>query len=205
MNDGPGAARGEFRWLLRDGTRVTLRQVGPGDRERLRSGVHLFSPATLYRRFFAPVTELSESQLDFLTAADQVDHIAWGVLDDDHPEIPGLGVGRCVRIPAEPTVAETAIIVLDAYQGRGIGTLLLAVLDVCAGQQGIRVLRSMVLAENTGFIAHLKSLGAQAHHEADGILCVDLPIYHDAGDAPATPAAQRYGRLIADLRSRLVD
>jgi GNAT superfamily N-acetyltransferase len=199
----PAAARREFRWLLKDDTRVTLREIGPEDRERLRAGVHLFSPATLYRRFFAPVTELSEAQLTFLTEVDQVDHIAWGVQDDDHPEIPGLGVGRCVRLPEDRSIAEAAIIVLDSYHGRGLGTLLLAVLNVRAHAEGVRLLRSMVLVENTGFTAHLKHLGAKARHEADGVLCVDLPVYLRGRDAPHTPAGRRYGELIDAVAAKL--
>jgi len=103
-----------FRWRLPDGTRVTLRWVEPSDKQRLQDGMRLFSPETLYRRFFAPVTELSDSQLRFLTEVDQHDHVAWGVLDDDHPEIPGLGVARFVRLPDEPTAAQSGRAGADA-------------------------------------------------------------------------------------------
>lgn len=192
-----------IQWQLRDGTPVALRRVRPEDKPRFRAGVKLFSPETLYRRFFAPVTELSEEQLTFLTDVDQENHLAWGALDEGHPELPGLGVARCVRLPERPVVAETAIIVMDSYQGRGLGTLLLAVLNVDASRHGIEVLRSLVLAENTSFIATLKGYGGRARHESDGILAVDLPVYKDAAAAPDTDRGRRYGGLIAALADRL--
>jgi GNAT superfamily N-acetyltransferase len=195
--------RRRFRTVLRDGTRVTVRWIEPEDKARMREGVKLFSPETLYRRFFAPVSELSEAQLRFLTEVDQVDHVAWGALDDDHPEVPGLGVGRWVRLPEDSSVAETALIVLDAYQGRGLGTLLLAVLNVAASHQGLRTLRAMVLAENQRFIATLAGYGGKVSHEHEGLMRVDLPVYARAGATPRTPAGRVYGRAIAEVREKL--
>lgn len=185
-----------FRTMLRDGARLTLRCVEPDDKQRLRDGIRHYSPQTLYRRFFAPVTEFSAEQLKFLTEVDQVDHVAWLVLDDDHPELPGIGVARWVRLPEDPAIAETALIVQDAYQGRGVGTLLLALLNETARAGGVKVLRSMVLGENNRFIATLVAYGATSRHESHGLMCVDLPVYDTTGG--------HYGRVIAELRERLL-
>lgn len=197
------ALRRRFRSTLRDGTRLTLRCVEPEDKQRLRDGIKLFSPETLYRRFFAPISELSDQQLRFLTEVDQVDHVAWGAMDDDHPEIPGLGVARWVRIPDDRHVAETALIVLDAYQGRGLGTLLLALLNVTAAAQGVATLRALVLAENQRFIATLVGYGGCLAHDSDGMMRVDLPVYRRASQAPRTPVGQVYGRALSEVRGKL--
>ena len=185
-------ARRSFRYTLRDGTRLTLRCIQPDDKQRLRDGIRHYSPETLYRRFFAPVSELSAEQLKFLTEVDQVDHVAWIVLDDDHPELPGVAVARWVRLPEDATIAETALIVQDSYQGRGIGTLLFAVLNETARSGGVATLRSMVLGENHKFIATLVSYGATSRHESHGLMRVDLPVYTTAGG--------HYGRTIAEVR-----
>jgi GNAT superfamily N-acetyltransferase len=197
------ALRRCFQATLRDGTRVSLRCVEPADKQRLRDGIRLFTPETLYRRFFAPISELSDQQLRFLTEVDQVDHVAWGAIDDDHPEIPGLGVGRWVRIPDEPTVAETALIVLDAYQGRGLGTLLLAVLDATAAAQRVTTLRALVLAENDRFIRTLVGYGGCASHEHDGMMRVELPVYGDAASVPSGPRSVAYARAIAQVQQTI--
>jgi GNAT superfamily N-acetyltransferase len=195
--------RKRFRIRLRDGTRVTVRWVEPSDKPRFKDGLSLFSPQTLYRRFFAPITELSDEQLRFFTEVDQVDHVAWGVLDDDHPELPGIAVGRWVRTAEDPAVAEWAAIVADRYQGRGIGTLLLAVLEVAAAAQGLRTLRCQVLAENDRFIRTLAASGGKVAHEADGVMRVELPVYARASQTPRTEQGRVFGRMISAVRDRI--
>jgi GNAT superfamily N-acetyltransferase len=195
--------RKRFRIRLRDGTRVTVRWVEPADKPRFKDGFHLFSPQTLYRRFFAPITELSDEQIRFFTEVDQVDHVAWGVLDEDHPELPGIAVGRWVRSAEDPTIAEWAIIVADAYQGRGIGTLLLAVLEIAAATQGLRTLRCLVLAENDRFIKTLAAYGGKVSHESDGVMRIDLPVYARASQTPRTERGRVFGRTISVVRERL--
>lgn len=198
-----GALRKRFRIRLRDGTRVTVRWVEPSDKQRFKDGLAHFSPLTLYRRFFAPIHELSDAQLRFFTEVDQVDHVAWGVLDDDHPELPGVAVGRWVRTKEDPTVAEWAVIVADAYQGRGIGTLLIAVLEITARVQGVRTLRCLVLAENDRFIKTLAAWGGKVSHDSDGIMRVDLPVYARASQTPRTERGRVFGRMIGAVRERI--
>lgn len=192
-----------FRIRLRDGTRVTVRWVEPADKQRFKDGLHLFSPLTLYRRFFAPIHELSDEQIRFFTEVDQVDHVAWGVLDEDHPELPGVAVGRWVRTKEDPTIAEWAVIVADAYQGRGIGTLLIAVLEVTAAAQGLATLRGLVLAENDHFIRTLATWGGTVSHDSDGVMRIDLPVYARASRTPRTARGQVFGRMISAVRERI--
>jgi len=192
-----------FRTRLRDGTRVTARWVEPADKQRFKDGLPQFSPQTLYRRFFAPITELSDEQIRFFTEVDQVDHVAWGVLDDDHPELPGVAVGRWIRSKDDPGIAEWAIIVADAYQGRGIGTLLLAVLELAAAAQGLRTLRCQVLAENDRFIKTLTAYGGAVCHEVDSVMRIDLPVYSRASQTPRTEKGMVFGRTLSTVRERL--
>lgn len=197
------ALKKRFRIRLADGTRVTVRWVEPSDKQRFKDGIQHFSPQTLYRRFFAPIHELSDEQIRFFTEVDQVDHVAWGVLDDDHPELPGIAVGRWVRSAEDRTVAEWAVIVADAYQGRGIGTLLIAVLMVTARAQGIATLRCLVLAENDRFIRTLAGWGGKVSHDSDGIMRVDLPVHARASQTPRTEKGRVFGRMLSAVLEHL--
>ncbi|MCG8434862.1 MAG: GNAT family N-acetyltransferase [Gammaproteobacteria bacterium] len=199
------ALRSSFNYVLPDGTDLTIRWVGPQDKQRMRDGIKYFSAETLYRRFFMPVSELSDEQLRFLTEVDQVDHIAWGALDRNHPEIPGLGVARCVRVEQEPDVAETAITVMDTYQGRGLGTLLLAVLSISAADNDIKTLRSYVLTENTGFMRKLQKLGAEPRHEYAGIMRLDLPVYGELAAVPDNDSGRIYKKIMTSLQKCMRD
>src|SRR5881409_3095033 len=60
----------------------------------------------------------------------------------------GVAVARYVRLPGEGDVAEIAITVVDAWQGRGVGTALTRVLIERAREEGLRRLRAVTLGEN---------------------------------------------------------
>lgn len=143
------------RAQLRDGTPVLVRPIESADRERLRAGFERLSPESRYRRFFSPVNELSERDLDYLVEVDHHDHEALLAVPPDGGE--GYGVARFVR--TAPEEAEPAIVVVDAWQGRGVGGLLLDALAERAREEGIARFRAPVLARNEESIRLLRRLG----------------------------------------------
>jgi GNAT superfamily N-acetyltransferase len=167
--------------VLRDGTRVRLRPILPGDKGLLDEGFQRLSPESRYGRFMAPIQELTDDQLRYLTEIDYVDHFAWLALDLDEPDHPGMGVARYVRIPEEPDVAEAAVTVIDEYQGRGLGTLLLEALGAVALEKGIRRFRGYALEDNRAIREVLAAMGASTAHDSPGLLRieVDLPARAD--------------------------
>lgn len=165
--------------VLRDGTRVLLRPIHPDDKDRLRKGLALLSPRSRYLRFHTPVVDLNDEQLRYLTEIDYDDHMAWVAVDPHDQDTPGMGVARYIRLPDDPTVAEAAITVADAYQGRGLGSALLRVLSSSAQESGIRMFRSYVLEENRGMVRIFERLGAHIEREEDGVLRVDLELPDD--------------------------
>ena len=116
--------------VLRDGTRVRIRPIVPEDKALLVAGFERLSPESRYRRFMAQVDRLTDEQLVYLTEIDYHDHYALMALDLDHG--PGIGVARYVRLRGEPEVAEAAVTVIDDYQGRGLGHLLLQAIGAAA-------------------------------------------------------------------------
>jgi GNAT superfamily N-acetyltransferase len=135
----------------------------------------------------SPVADLSEDQVRYLTEIDYVDHFAWVALHRDRPEV-GMGVARYVRLQDEPEAAEAAITVLDEFQGKGLGTLLLALLAVAARAAGIRAFRAFVLQENAPMRDLLEALGALAERDSPGVLRLDVPL--DPQLLPDSPAAR---------------
>jgi len=149
----------ERRVTLRDGTPIVIRPVRPEDREALREGFERLSPESRYRRFLAPMAHLSESQLTYLTRVDHHDHEALvAIPDGDGGDGAGLGIARYVRL-ADPDAAEVAVAVADTFQGRGLGTVLLAHLLARARQEGIERFMATVLADNRGSLEVLSTLG----------------------------------------------
>jgi GNAT superfamily N-acetyltransferase len=176
-------------FVLRDGTRILVRPVLPEDRERLREGFARLSARSRYRRFLTALEHLSDQQVRSLTEIDYDDRMAWVAVDPSRPSLPGLGVARYVRLAEEPAVAEAAVTVLDEYQGRGIGTILLRMLAGSAREHGIRSFRGYVLAENAPMMDILQDLGATAVPEGP-LLRVDVPIPATADELPDTPTGR---------------
>lgn len=188
-----------IRVELRDGTPAVVRPIEPEDKRRLQEGLRLLSPHSRYLRFHSGVERLTQAQLGYLTEVDGRDHVAWVALNPDEPDEPGMGVARYVRLPEEPDVAEAAVTVADRYQGRGLGTLLLNQLSRSAVENGVRTLRSYVLAENEPMLGLFDQLGATRTQEDPGLFRMDMPRPTDPEDLTDS-AAMRVLRTLAGKR-----
>ena len=68
-----------------------------------------------------------------------------------------VGGGRYIVV--QPGQAEIAFVVVDAYQGQGIGTILMRHLAVLARDAGLKELVAEVLPENTAMLKLFKKFG----------------------------------------------
>jgi len=161
---------------LRDGTVVVIRSVTPADKELLRRGFESLSDTSRYRRFFTSKKQLSEHELHYLTEVDGVDHVALGAVTEDGTE--GLGIGRFVRDRDDPKVAEPAVAVVDRYQNRGLGTLLLEHLVAAATERGIRRFHCECLQSNPAVQQMLRDVAPEVHFDDrdHGVLEVSMPL-----------------------------
>jgi GNAT superfamily N-acetyltransferase len=141
---------------LRDGRRVLIRPVTSSDKELLRRGFERLSGESRYRRFLAPMIYLSDELVRYLTEVDHHDHEAMVALDEETQE--GVGVARYVR-GGRDDVAEVAVAVVDHWQGRGVGTLLLEALAARAREEGISRFTALMLASNDEMMELLEALG----------------------------------------------
>jgi GNAT superfamily N-acetyltransferase len=170
-------------FVLRDGTRALVRPIRADDKERLVAGLAELSPESRYMRFHSAVSTLTERQLRHLTEIDYHDHMAYVAINLDAPDEPGMGVARYIRLAQDPTIAEAAVTVLDRYQGRGLGTLLLRELSAYAVEHGIRTFRNYVLASNSAMLDIFDELGGIRRFDGAGVYQVDVPL----DEAPVEP------------------
>ena len=145
-----------LRSVTRNGFAVDLRPVTPDDKALLADGFARLSERARYFRFLVPAERLTPSQLAYLSEVDHHDHVAWGALQGER----AVGVGRFVRLTEDRSSADFALTVLDEYQGRGVGRLLIEVLGVSARARGIAHFHFDVLAENAAMLGLLASMGA---------------------------------------------
>lgn len=150
---------------LRSGDVVLVRQVRPGDVPALARAYANLGEQSRYRRFFTAIPELPESVLTELTEIDHQDREVLVALPLLSSEI----VGGCqfVRHADRPDTAEVAVTVVDAWQGRGVASALLARLSERALEAGIEYFTAEILAENRAVLAMLPRLG-QVEAESSG-------------------------------------
>lgn len=161
---------------LRDGTRIRVRTLRPRDSKDLLKGFAKLSLASRRFRFLSPIHKLTASQLRELTELDQYNQVAIAARAVDRPGRPGIGVARFVRLEQDAETAEFAITVIDEYQNRGVGTLLLRLLLEAARRVGIRTLRGFVLSDNLSMIRVLEKFGAAFSGAWDNTLRADLTV-----------------------------
>jgi len=152
---------------------VATRPVRPEDRTLLYRMWPRLSRDTVYRRFHAPVRTLPDDAVRHLVT---VDHdLREAVVAVVGGEV--VGVARYDRSPLDPSSAEFAILVEDAWQGVGLGRQLLLELIALAGRRGIATLTATVQRDNDRVIGLIRQLlPGSVFRDDDDVLAVESPL-----------------------------
>jgi len=165
---------------LRDGRRVRIRTVLPSDKTRLLTGFQRLSDESRRSRFLAPKKRLTPEDLAYLTEFDGVDHYALGAVElrDNGMEGAGAAIGRFRRSDEDPKRADVAIVVLDTWQGAGLGRLLLVRLMAAACERGIQTFNADFFSENRAVRRLLESVcpAMSVRASEPGVFSADLPL-----------------------------
>ena len=161
---------------LPDGTAALIWPLLDNDRNLLRQGFAQLSPESRQQRFLTSLPELSDAMLRLLVDdVDGVDHVALllTVLPEGGPARQ-VGVARLVRYPREPAVADVAVTVVDAWQGRGVGSALMTAV-LSRRPADVTTLRTTVAADNRASLAMLSRHGRMTtHRDGPGVLTVQI-------------------------------
>jgi hypothetical protein len=154
---------------LNDGTEIVLRPIRPEDKTLLATGMARLSDRSRRLRFLTPTDKLTRGQLAYLTEVDQRKHQAWGVLAGGEP----IAVGRLVKLSDEE--GEVAITVVDDWQRKGVGDLLVRLLAVLAKEADISRLIFVSLPENQGIVNLTARFGGESRIE-DGLITTTVSV-----------------------------
>jgi len=131
--------------VVLDGGALRLRLIRPDDEPRLVALSERLSQHTAYQRFFTAMRRLPTNWAHFLANVDYRTRLALVIERQDADEI--VAVGR-YEPTSDAAVAEVAFVVQDAWQGKGLGRVLLRELIAAAEARGITRFRAYVLAGN---------------------------------------------------------
>ena len=149
---------------MRDGGTVWIRLARPGDADAVAAMHERCSEQSLYRRYLTGVGQWRELALRRLSGGHRG---ATLVAMSEEGTIVGLGHVFPDASEGDAHTAEIAVIVEDAYQGRGIGTRLLRHMLELAERLGFTDVVGTVLAENTGMQRVLEATGLDWTRELD--------------------------------------
>lgn len=135
------------------GGRAALRPLEGGETAPIVSVFSRMSLESRASRYLVGMPQLPAKVLAALADVDGCDHVAWLATMDGAP----AGIARYVR--TDPQTAELAFEVVDAHQGRGLGTVLLDSITTVAAANGVRRLQATAMSTNTPSIVLLRRIG----------------------------------------------
>ena len=164
-------AHREATIVLRDGSTLAVRPIRLEDEAELARFFSALSLESRVFRFFAAVANADSSAKKMV----QVDYASrYGIvaLAGATQQI----VGHAMYVGIEAKRAELALAIADAYQGRGLGTILLGQLAEAAAAAGIEILEAVVRPENHRMLAMLRESGFPVHARSEpGEVHAEIP------------------------------
>jgi len=193
LRDSPGLTAALPRNIvLDDGGEITIRGIQPEDAGIEQAFVRSLSMASKQKRFFFPVKELSPKMLHEFTHSQYPDNWALIATVQDSGLETEIGVARYAPSRGAPG-SEFAVVVADAWQGRGVATHLMLELLGVAEPAGIKLIEGIVLRENRRMLAFIERLGfvAQAHPDDPAVVRVVKMLGNSAKPAGHLPHPDR--------------
>lgn len=156
----------EWSWTAaaRDGTPIRIRPLRAGDEQREIAFIASLSERTRFFRMFTPLKHLSPDLLAHLMDVDYDRRMALvaTVGPPDGEEFVGVARYAATDVPKQ---AELGVTVADAWQRRGIASLLMQALMRFAEERGFEVLTGVVLPENYSMLELARRLGFELRYD----------------------------------------
>jgi acetyltransferase len=151
---------------LNDGTDIVIRPIRAEDAETEAKFVRELSDESKYFRFMNTFHELSREMLVRLTQIDYHNEMALIAMVNRDGEDEQIGVARYVT-NIDKKSCEFALVVADAWRGRGIAHHLMRELMDVARDRELETIEGQVLANNRRMLGLMTSLGFQIERDTE--------------------------------------
>ena len=164
--------------ILKDGTQIVIRPIQPDDADDLQTTFQRLSMESIYLRFLSFKKELPDEEARYLASVDYTSRMAFVAICKEDDQDIVVGVSRYAMLDTgHPEMAESAVVVADEYQGRGLGKLLLWRLVNYARAKGIHFLRGNLQIGNNRMLDLVRRSGLPHQTRyVDGIWEVNIDI-----------------------------
>jgi len=179
--------------LLRNGLRAELRKIRNSQQEKkkLRKLFKKATPESLYHRFFIAFDEIPEELLDKMIQTDEKKALSLVCEIDKNI----IAIGSYFKTEDEK-VAEVSFFVDDAFQGLGIGSILLNQLAYIAWLNGFSCFEAYVMRSNIKMINVFKNSGFDIRQEWEGgDVHLILPLYETERAKSITEMREKHATI----------
>ena len=150
-------------WTTKDGAHVELRPIQSNDEQRMIEFHRNVSERSVYMRYFESLSlarRTAHPRLSRICLIDPERETVLVALEREEKSIERkiVAVGRLSKLP-DPRKAEVALLVVDQWQGRGLGTELLHQLIQAARSQKLTQIEAEMLRDNIAMQRVLKKFG----------------------------------------------
>lgn len=145
---------------------MTLRPLGPADADIEAAFLKSLSPETRHNRLLGGMVRITDDYIRRLTEVDYARDmaIAATIMLHDHESL--IGVARYASFGSGGE-CEFALVVADAWQGRGIGRRTMQKLMTVARGRGMRHMHGDILSSNRGMMAFCQRIGFSVGRHPD--------------------------------------
>ncbi|HOS38463.1 MAG TPA: GNAT family N-acetyltransferase [Spirochaetota bacterium] len=160
---------------------LLIRPVKLSDERLLKEFFYSLSPQSLYNRFVTVQKEMPHEVLQTLVAIDYRQQMTLLAIDRTDERETVLGIAQ--YIVEDPHFANFSISILDDWQNRGIGSILLDRCVAIARQLGISGFTVDVLTENKamiGLVRHARKRGHSVDRTIEGDMVLYVMTFCDA-------------------------
>jgi acetyltransferase len=156
---------------MKDGTEVAIRAIRPEDEPNMVKFHQTLSERSVYLRFFHLMNLEQRTKHERLMRTCFIDYDREVALiaqrrNPQSGELEILGVGRLTKLHGV-NEAEVAVVVSDQWQGRGLGTELLARLLVVGADEKLSKLTANILPDNRDMIRICEKAGLKLRHSPE--------------------------------------
>jgi acetyltransferase len=143
---------------LPGGEWVKIRPIRPEDATLEQDFVAALSSESMHFRFQSALKSLTPAMLARFTQIDYDREMALVAVLEEHGAEREIAVARYITMPDGKT-CEYAIVIADAWQGRGLGRILMSAIIETARARGLETMVGWVLASNTAMLGLCAELG----------------------------------------------